>query len=69
MANKVELMPNTGPYSKCTKCGGSGSSSYCEGLPEGAYIFGFSRQCQIQDEHLHKQCLHCGYKWLEKCAS
>lgn len=68
MTAKTNLRPFSGDYSICPKCRGSAMRAYCDGIPKGVSIWGSSDQCRVQGEHLHRNCVSCGYAWLEECA-
>lgn len=54
-----------GLHAKCSKCGGIVTQDYCSG---NCSVYGDPKQDQTREEHLHRTCCMCGYKWLEKCA-
>lgn len=62
-----DLKPFSGAHSLCPKCTGTAIREYCTGKQTGRGLWA-QTLCALGEEHLHRTCAMCGYKWMEKCA-
>lgn len=61
----MTLPPFSGVSSMCIKCGTrSGSIHFCDGLWSTRSSLSHRVSCP-KGEHIHRQCVACGYEWLE----
>ena len=50
---------------ECKKCGCTNiSATWVDEIKDGTKIMGI--RIKPRDEHLLRECLHCGYKWKDK---
>lgn len=53
------------PEKKCDKCGGNDIYTGYYNRSDDSFYCGYSTNCRIYGEHMHRSCRRCGYQWVE----